>query len=363
MKIGFDAKRYFFNQSGLGNYSREIVAAIMNQFPENEYFLFSPESKSEFLQNNSPLSESQIVVPSFTPFLWREYFINKAIQRNKIDLFHGLSNEIPIHSAKNTKLVCSIHDVIYKKFPLHYRYFDRLIYDFKTNYAVKQAHQIIACSKATASDLIKYYDANVSKLEVVYQPIKRIFYEKHSLSPKFDKKIPYLIYASGFQARKNHSILIEAFAKIFKQVECNLYLVGNSGPTLESCMKFIEHEKLTDRIFIFNRVSEKELAGLLQNAMAFIYPSMVEGFGIPLAEAAVSGIPIAASNIPVFNELAEKNALYFNCYNAAEIADAMLQMQDDSLRRQLSKYNNIILNKIEPKKIANEINELYHKVV
>ncbi|MCC7297822.1 MAG: glycosyltransferase, partial [Bacteroidia bacterium] len=129
-----------------------------------------------------------------------------------------------------------------------------------------------------------------SKSNIIYQPVIKEFYALHS--PKSDFSTPYFIYLSSFTGRKNHAILVEAFAKIQKTCDWNLLLVGAAGPTEQTVRNFIHNEKLDNRITILTNLDQKDLVGIMQGASGFLYPSFFEGFGIPLAEAAVCNLPM-----------------------------------------------------------------------
>jgi len=357
MRIAFDAKRYFNNKTGLGNYSRSIVHALVSQFPEHDFFLIHNKEEKPLLDLPNLKTLSFRGKGGF----WRTFLMAKDLQKFKMDVFHGLSNEIPTGLDKRKiKSVVTIHDVIFMRYPEYYRFFDRVIYRKKTGNAVKNANRIVATSKATAADLQKYYLADSSKMEVIYQPVNEAFYLAKTGIPIVDGN--YFIYVSSFTYRKNHGTLIQAFARIQKMLDWNLVLVGIEGETYEATKRFIQNEHLENRVKIFKNASQSDLVNLMQNASAFVYPSLFEGFGIPLAEAAVCGLPIVASNIGVFTELAEDAALFFHPNKYEEIADAMLRITDPTLQAKLRLKLSKILHKVEHTGIAKQIMQLYAEI-
>ena len=161
MKIAFDAKRALNNSTGLGNHARILLNALMRDFPENEYLLFSPKAKDEFFHQLA--GDFKIIFPetrlekSFHP-LWRSYGMNRQLDREKANIYHGLSNEIPIstvHSPLAT--VVTIHDLIFLKHTEQYPFIDRQMYKLKTKYAAQHADKIIAVSNETKNDLMDFY--------------------------------------------------------------------------------------------------------------------------------------------------------------------------------------------------------------
>lgn len=354
MRIAFDAKRYFNNSSGLGNFSRSLVHSLASRFPNDEFILFH-EKPVVF---DSPFENVSVFSPSQKSILWRTLGIAKDAANLGIDVFHGLSNEIPAGLAnKGIRSMVTIHDVIFKRYPGLYPTIDRWIYNRKTAFALKNADKVVAASHATAADLQTFYQFPTSNSEVIYQPIAPEFYE---LQQKHETvEVPYFVYVSSFTRRKNHGALIEAFAKIQKQCDWNLLLVGIGGETLHEVRNYVQHEKLENRVRIMHDLSQLDLIQLMQGASGFVYPSLFEGFGIPLAEAAVCGLPMAVSNIPVFKELAENAAIYFHPNNANEIADSMLQLYRGEIAASLALQRPQILNKINPDFIADAYMELY----
>ncbi|MEM6379245.1 MAG: glycosyltransferase, partial [Bacteroidota bacterium] len=171
-RIGFDAKRLFNNTTGLGNYSRTLVNNLAYYYPDNAYFLYSPkvqrnDDTHEFL--NSP-SYSVYVPKGLSKPGWRFFRVRQQLKKHKLDLYHGLSNEIPLGMDHfPIKKIVSVHDLIYRHFPKQYGTYDRQVYDFKTKYACEHSDQVIAISESTKQDIIKFYHVPEEKVKVVYQ--------------------------------------------------------------------------------------------------------------------------------------------------------------------------------------------------
>lgn len=355
MRIAFDGKRYFNNRTGLGNFSRELVHALAARFPDDEFVLFhSKPQKFETAYKNLSL-----FAPKSAGIGWRSFGIAADAAKLGIDVYHGLSNEIPFGLRKHgIKSVVTIHDVIFKRYPGYYPFVDRQVYGFKTKYALKNADAVVAASNATLSDLVDYFQFPEKKGSVIYQPIIPAFYE-HRFHVNKEASTPYFLYVSGFSDRKNHGVLVEAFKLIAKQCEWDLVLAGANGNTLNRIKRFVDHENLGHRIRIMTDLPQEQLLTVLGEASGFVYPSLFEGFGIPLAEAAAMGIPMAVSDIPVFKELAESAALYFHPNDAREVADAMLKLTNPEFTVPLVRQAHTLLAKIDPKKIAEAYMAVY----
>ena len=138
MKIGFDAKRLFQNNTGLGNYSRSLVSGLQVQFPQHDYTLFAPktvenEQTAAFLQPPFKIITAPLLFKNY----WRTYGITKDIKRSKSDVYHGLSHEIPLGMPKNVQTIVTVHDLIWRRFPATYGLWDRNIHDAKCKYACR----------------------------------------------------------------------------------------------------------------------------------------------------------------------------------------------------------------------------------
>ena len=178
MRIGFDAKRAFVNASGLGNYSRNLLNALHQYANEFQPVLYTPEIKTHLLKNQQRFeihTPDNLLSKFFKP-LWRSYGARR-LKKHKIDLFHGLSNELPqgIHKTGIPSVV-TVHDLIFLRFPEFYSFIDRKIYYNKVKYACQSAHKIIAISQQTKDDIIRFFDIDPVKIEIIHQPVSETFF-------------------------------------------------------------------------------------------------------------------------------------------------------------------------------------------
>ena len=194
MRIGFDAKRAYFNYSGLGNYSRNTIRFLSQQFPENDFFLYIPKKKNQI--PNGTFSNHTLVYPkswknrNFSS-LWRSYWLGKQLVRDGIELYHGLSNEIPFDIVKNrVPAVVTIHDLIFLRYPEWYKPIDRKIYSSKAAFACLNADRVIAISRQTSADIVQFLGTAEEKIDVVYQGCDPAFYNLWSGQTKASAEIP-----------------------------------------------------------------------------------------------------------------------------------------------------------------------------
>ena len=336
MKIGFDAKRLFNNYTGLGNYSRTLVKNIAQNYPKNEYHLYSTHSNKNnetelfYDKNNFSLHFNK----SFFKSIWRSFGIVKQLKKDKIDIYHGLSNELPF-GIKNSgiKTIVTIHDLIFKIYPETYPFVDRLIYDFKFKYACKTADKIIAISEQTKKDIIRFYNIAEDKIEVVYQSCQEQFFREcdldKSILNQYSFPESYNLYVGSVNERKNLKSIVKAYSILKKDELTPLVIVGNGKKYKQECVELIAKLKLEEYfIWVDNLTDVKHLQLAYMNAKIFIYPSLYEGFGIPIIEALLSKIPVITSNTSCLPEATGGFAKHINPENPHELANAISNISD-----------------------------------
>jgi glycosyltransferase involved in cell wall biosynthesis len=360
MKIGFDAKRAFHNNTGLGNYSRFIIEALLKYAQGNEYLAYTPK-----------LSKRDLSIKTITPknkFLWRSWLIKNDLQKEKIQIYHGLSNEIPFGKMPSgIKTVVTIHDLIFERYPRLYPFFDTLIYKIKFRYACRNADVIIAVSEQTKRDIIEFYGTNPDKIKVIYQDCDMAFQEKLSsesmtkVTAKYDLKKKYILCIGSIIERKNQANLVAAFHQL-NLSNYQLVLVGSHSKYQDQIEQYIQKENIPN-VKILNKVSFQDLPALYQGAMLFVYPSFFEGFGIPIVEALHSGVPVVAATGSCLEEAGGEGALYANPLDYKDLADKMLQvLVNKGLRNQLVEAGQRHVKKFSAEQIAEELNHLYKSI-
>ncbi|MEY3342759.1 MAG: hypothetical protein RL090_443 [Bacteroidota bacterium] len=367
LHIGFDAKRLLFNRSGLGNYSRAIVRALALHTSETKLTLLSPKSKSDWAKSiaiagidpESVCENIELVSPSFAPFWWRSKGMGSTANQSGVDVFHGLSNEIPFDLPRRIRKVCTIHDLIFIDHPRNYPWLDRNIYRRKVEFALRNCDAIIATSVFTKDSILFHYPETQVPIHVVYQPVHPLF--NSSESKKTSSEKPYFIYHSGFNKRKNHLRLLEAFKSVKQSISQNLMLVGIKGDTYDEVNTWVTRNEMTERVILKTDVETPELVKLLSCSDGFIYPSLMEGFGIPLAEAAVMGLNAAVSDIPVFNELSNGGFITFDPIKVESIAHALVSLAslDETAKNQQRTARSKVVELTNSQTIANQLMAIY----
>lgn len=336
MNIAFDAKRAYQNNTGLGNYSRTLISSLATYFPQHSYYLYAP--KLTTLYQTAAFSNMQSVLPEkrlhrWFRSAWRSKYVVGELAAKGIDIYHGLSHEIPfgIHTS-GVKSVVTMHDLIFERYPGQYSPIDVQTYRRKAKYACQYADKIIAISEQTKQDIIHYYKTPAEKIEVVYQSCDESFAVTHDESQirqmKTQYGLPesYFLYVGSIIERKNLMGIIHAMLQLKGDVDLPLVVLGGGSSYKKKVKAFAERHGIADRIIWLNekaRLADADLPLLYQGADALIYPSIFEGFGIPILEALWSRTPVITSAGSCFGETGGDAALYINPLQPPTIADAM----------------------------------------
>ena len=342
MNIAFDAKRAFHNSRGLGNYSRDTIRLLSSFYPENNYLLFNPRDKRNI---QFPLGESttEILPNSFLgrlfPSIWRSKGMCHQIRSSAVDVYHGLSQELP-WGVKNTgaRTVVTMHDAIFMRYPELYSSVYRAIFIQKNKYACKVADRIIAISEQTKRDIMEFFDADESKISVVYQGCNNIFREpisdeaKVRIRKKYNLPEHFLLNVGAIEKRKNVVLIVEAMQR--KQINTHLVIVGKPDSSyFNEVSALISKYGLEQQVHFIHNAETVDLPVIYSLAEIFIYPSIFEGFGIPILEALCTGTPVISSVGSCFEETGGPNSRYIHPQDADELGDAILEILNDRLLR------------------------------
>src|ERR1700744_4947649 len=339
MKIGYDAKRAFLNNTGLGNYSRWLIKTMAQNYPANEYFLYTTKVKknnwTEFLKQAANI---QTVTPigKLIKSWWRSKGVVEDLKRDKIDLYHGLSHEIPIGIKEaGIKSVLTVHDLIFMHFPDQYGWLSRNIYFLKLKKSSQTADKIIAVSQKTKDDLVQLLHISPGKVEVMYQgcdPSFRVVQsdgQKQQVSKKYNLPEKYILNVGTIEERKNLMLIAKALPHM--DTDIPLVVVGKQKKYFKQVNKFVEENKLSKRVILLDKVDFADLPAIYQMASVFIYPSRYEGFGIPVLEAVVSGTPVIAAKGSCLEEAGGPHSIYVWADDEQEMAqkiDIILNNED-----------------------------------
>jgi glycosyltransferase involved in cell wall biosynthesis len=236
------------------------------------------------------------------PLLWQNFGIKRDLKRQRIQLFHGLNQSLPFGLSKTgIKSVVTVHDLIFKRFPDQYPFSRRLALDFRLKYACREADHIVAISENTRQDLLHFYEVPPEKVSVIYQSCHERYMQERSnktleaVRQRYRLPKEYILSVGAIIPRKNLSGVVKALAILPKDEQLPLVVVGRGHRHKQQILRLAKQLQLSDRIH-FVDVRFNDLPAVYQNASLFVYPSLYEGFGIPILEALFSKVPVLTSS-------------------------------------------------------------------
>ncbi len=379
MNIGYDGKRAFQNKTGLGNYSRSLLSILNRYFPQLQYTLFAPK-KTNLFDIDSYHNFQTIQPPNFfykkLPSLWRRIGIVKQIDQAHLDIYHGLSNELPKNIEKlNIKTVVTIHDLIFERFPKIYHLDERYTHRWKIKRACKIADAVIAISEQTKNDLIELYGVSPQKITVCYQSCNPIFektiseIEKNNVKKKYQLPDQYFLFVSSITARKNLIAICRAMIILKDTLATPLVIIGDGKIEKNEVKQLIKKNGIEHRLLFLNELSAAkedsftsaaDFPAIYQQALALVYPSIFEGFGLPILEAMWSGLPVICSSVSSMPEVAEDAALYFSPEDTNQLAQHLQAIaSDQQLAKILKDKGREQAKKFSTENYANQIIKIY----
>lgn len=372
MIIGFDAKRANANFTGLGNYSRFMVETMATYGNEHKYRMYIPKKCKNALYDSLLKHKN---VASIQPHsflmkrckaLWRTFFIKRGLLQDGVQLYHGLSNELPVGIHRTgIRSVVTIHDLIFLRYPQYYHWLDRIIYNYKFRYACRKSDRIVAVSECTKRDIVKFYGISPDKIDVVYQGCDPVFAQPVSAEAKARVREAYhlpehfILSVGTIEERKNLLLAVKAVEQLGN---VHLVAVGKSTAYADEVKAYIEAHGLGDRIHIIHNLKFGDLPVMYHMAEAFVYPSRFEGFGIPIVEALSAGVPVIAATGSCLEEAGGPRSLYVDPDDVAGMTAAMKRVLSDAdLRREMIEAGKAYVVRFDPKRLADEMNAVYLK--
>jgi glycosyltransferase involved in cell wall biosynthesis len=333
-RLAFDAKRAYQNYYGLGNYSRHLLSTMIELFPENNYYLYSPQVKIHFIdhlvEHKGRVTLVDITsLPKFVHPIWRNAFVPFDLRRKKIQLYHGLNNELLRGIPKSIPTVVTIHDLNFLKHPELYHPSERDLLNKKNVYVCAHASKIITSSEYTKQEIIEAYSVPEYKIDVVYQDCDVRFHKKQTdneyeeVLQKYKIEKPYLLSVGTIEEKKNHLTILKAF-KMLNEKDLNLLFVGRSTVYVKEIQNYIVKHDLVNQVRIVTDIVSSDMPALYANALCNIFASDAEGFGIPVLESIYTDCPVITVKDTPMSEIASDAALYFTSKNADEL---MVQMK------------------------------------
>lgn len=373
MIIGLDAKRIVRNGTGLGSYGRTLVNDLAAIVPDDTCLrLYAPDEGEERYRiqvNESPHIEMVYPHRRVCKSLWRSRGIVSDLLRDGVDLYHGLSGELPLTIRKSgIRSVVTIHDLIFMRHPEYYHWLDTKIYAWKFRQTVREADRIIAISECTKRDIIHYGGVDPDKIDLIYQSCSTHFHVRESedklqdVHARYTLPARYIINVGTIEQRKN--ILLAVKALHYLPDELSLVIVGRTTPYAEKVRQYVQTHGLSHRVRILSGVPNTDLPAIYQMAEACVYPSRYEGFGIPIIEAIQSGLPVVACTGSCLEEAGGPDSLYVHPDDEQGMANAISQVLKGSPGREKRITRSMeYIHRFEGNNVARQVWDVYEKLM
>lgn len=373
MKIAFDGKRAVKNGTGLGNYSRYVLESLCRHADSDDKFIvYSPKGRmNAWMQriiDTFSSCLSLVINSSVFASVWRTFGVTHDAEDAGAEIFHGLSNELPLNIGKSKmKSVVTIHDLIFRRMPECYKFVDRKIYDYKFRKAAENADVVIAVSECTKKDIVELYHIDADKIKVVYQGCDAQFAreisedEKSRVAKKYDLPQRYILNVGSIETRKNALQIVRALKNIDDAV--SLVIVGRRTKYAAKIDEVVKNNGLDARVKIISGIDFKDLPAVYAQAEVFVYPSFYEGFGIPIVEALNVGVPVVAATGSCLEEAGGASSIYVDPTSDGEMSDAINRvMADSDLRTKMIADGKEYAKRFSEEQCAREIFDIYRSL-
>ena len=330
MIIGIDASRANKSiRTGVEWYSYHLIEEFKKIDSKNQYFLYTNEPLTGDLAK-CPENFKEVVLKWWLPRLWTLGRLSWEMKfgKYKPDILFVPAHTIPLLQPKKT--VVTVHDIGFEHMPSAYKWADKLYHRFTIQFIKRFSDKIITVSHFSKKDLIEFYNILPKKITAIHNGFDNLVYNE-TVRKQTTKPIAadYILFIGRLEEKKNIGRLLEAFA-VFKKKYPNdshkLVLIGKKGFGWERFEKIIEKNNLKDIVVIPGWVEEKEIPAWIAHSELFVFPSLFEGFGIPVIQAMACGTPVICSNTTSLPEVAGEAALLFNPEKTEEIASRIAQV-------------------------------------
>jgi len=356
MKIGIDARMFGSQETGIGNYVKNLVTNVLKIDQTNEYVMFMMHDRINDVDIPKARNLKKVTVNSHW-YTWSEQLIFPwIIYREKLDLMHFTHFNVPIFYRK--PFITTIHDVTPLFFPGHKMnsIIRRNGFKLAFNNSVKNSKKIISVSNFTKDQIVKNFHINPDKIATIYEGTGNIFRKEincdkiKEIKEKYGITKPFIFYVGVWRNHKNITGLIKAFKILrdkYKQ-DIQLVLSGKENSYYPEVRQTWEKLNLSEHIIRPGFINDEELSVFFKAAELLARPSFIEGFAMVDLEAMSVGVPVAASNSSCLQEILEDSALYFDPLNIEEMAKVFnkiltdQQLRDDLIQKgfkQFSKFS------------------------
>jgi len=381
MNLGLDV-RLLRNNTGIGRYTRSLFLeyAQKNHVERDHVFLFSDKLFPPLSNHDGQLKDVltdlpenfHIITARCKPrILWTNWHVPLLLRRHKIDVYHGVCNfELPIR--KVCRYVVTIHDLVPLFFPELVPHKHLLFFKLFMKRVAHIADIIITDSEHSKHDIIQYLHVAEEKVRVVY-----LGYEARQKAPfdpqafqnmlgRYGIRQPYLLFVGVIEPKKNLERLVDAFVLLRRENEfgkdLQLVIAGGKGWFYEQLYHKVQELKLDQQIVFTEFFPEEELALLYRGAELFVFPSIYEGFGLPVVEAMSFGVPVVTSNVSSLPEIAGNAGILVDPYEPAAICQGIVDvLADEGKKEEMRQAGRTQAQKFSWQRTAKETYKVYRE--
>ena len=336
---------------GYGYFTFEIFKHLTNRYPEHQFiFIFDRPYDKRFIfaPNITPVV---IGPPARHPLIWKYWYdvkIPALLKKYKADVFVSADGLCSLATKVPQCLV--VHDLAFLHYPSHIKKSQLIFFKRYVPKFLKKAKSIATVSEFSKQDILHHYKTDPLKINVVYSAAKEIFKPvaieiAEETKNKYANGMEYFLYVGAIHPRKNLLNLLKAFSIFKKRQKSNIKLIlaGRLAWKYEFFIQNLKKYKYREDVIMLGYLGEDELAKIIASSYALVYPSLLEGFGVPVLEAMKCNVPVITSSHSSMEEIAREAALYAAAENFEDIAENMMRIyKDENLRKELIEKGKII---------------------
>jgi len=333
MKIGIDGRSLTFQKTGIGNLNANLIAKLIEKDRNNHYELYAYPGDIKLDYENLTVKYIDIPRHSFT----EQILFPVEFYKSGIDIFHALLFTVP--QLRVSRSIVTIYDII---FEFHPEYFVEKFVKFYRRWVprgIRRADRVVAISECTKNDIVTRYGVNPDKVRVIYCAAGDAFVpitdqgRLEEVRVKYGLPEKFILFVGSLEPRKNLMRLLEAYAAVKDRIPHKLVISGKPGWYYREFLERIKEPELAGHVHYTGYADADDLPCLYNLAEIFIYPSLYEGFGLPVLEAMSCGAPVITSDTSSMKEIGEGAALLVDPKSPEDIKNALLKMQQEDTRR------------------------------
>jgi glycosyltransferase involved in cell wall biosynthesis len=310
VSVGFDIRPLIFTKAGIKTYLYNLVRGLARTGKCRLSLFVSSKSNIEWNSVSENIREELVRLPhinSWCESFWQEFLLPRAVARKGIEVFHGPRFFVP--KRLSCPSVVTVHDLAFRKFPGLVLPKTAKTFDGLVSSSVKAANRIIVPSQATKADLQKFYGVAQDKIVIVHEAAEQEFCQCgdqkkiEALKRKLGIRARFILSVGTIEPRKNYSNLLKAYSMLKIQDDLQLVLVGGSGWLYEDVFRTVKELGLEEKVIFAKHMDTAPLVQLYNSCEVFVFPSLYEGFGLPVLEALQCGACVVASDTSSLKEL------------------------------------------------------------